>query len=392
MQAHSALPRWRAWAVAYLCALAAFFPGQSIPPVLGLMMDEWSLNYAQGGSLMSYYSLPGALMAIPGGMLADRVGFKRLAVVCLATVLVGIAVLGSSTTFGGLVIARVLEGAGGFTAIVLSQRLVARSFAGKEIGRAMGLFTTANAVGSITALNVVGVTSAALGWRAAVWMPAAVVIAAIAVVVGGAPSLEQDRTAGAAAGAAPPLRRLGLRQWLPTQAWLWFGMVLGPLITFTPSFAQQAGYSPALANALASVVLLGSLAMAPVMGWLADRNVKREWLIGAGALTVCLGLLAVPSSGNLIVPFVLAALGLGCIPAPLAVWTSAVFDKGLLGLAYGLNWMFSSAGYVVGSYLVGWVLDATGAYESGFLTMAVCGFVIVITVLVVNGLTVRRAG
>ena len=64
--------RWVILAVVCACVLAIAFALHSVPPVLSLIMAEFNLSHAQGGLLMSFFALPGIIVSIPGGMLADR--------------------------------------------------------------------------------------------------------------------------------------------------------------------------------------------------------------------------------------------------------------------------------------------------------------------------------
>ncbi len=76
--------RWTALAVIFLTRLSMGFQLQSIASIAPFLIDEFRLSYAQLGWLLGLYLLPGAAIALPGGLLGRRFGDRRVVVVGLA--------------------------------------------------------------------------------------------------------------------------------------------------------------------------------------------------------------------------------------------------------------------------------------------------------------------
>ena len=67
----------------WLAFLCSFIDRLSWPPIMPVAMQELSLNKAEAGSFMSIFFLGYLLTQIPGGMLADRFGIRKILVLSL---------------------------------------------------------------------------------------------------------------------------------------------------------------------------------------------------------------------------------------------------------------------------------------------------------------------
>ena len=105
--------KWIILGVVYICILAYTAALQSIPPVLSLIMADLHLSYAQGGMLMSFFALPGLVIPIPAGMLADRYAQKNIGLISLAVLIVGCVLVAISNSFMTMVTGRIICGIGG---------------------------------------------------------------------------------------------------------------------------------------------------------------------------------------------------------------------------------------------------------------------------------------
>ncbi len=175
----AAMWRWVIRGVVYLFVLTFAITLQSVSPVLSLVMAELKRSHAQGGLLMSLFALPGIVVSIPAGMLADRYGQKTIGVVAVVFTIAGVAIFASGSSFPVLVLGRVVSGVGAMTLIVLAPQLLAQWFAGRETGIAMGIFTTGMPLGTILSLNFLSLLGENLGWRASIWLSAGIPLVAL---------------------------------------------------------------------------------------------------------------------------------------------------------------------------------------------------------------------
>ena len=73
--------RWTILGVITFCLLAFGIVFQSIPPILGTLIDTFHISHTQAGALMGLFLLPAIFLALPGGVLASvfRLALGRLA-------------------------------------------------------------------------------------------------------------------------------------------------------------------------------------------------------------------------------------------------------------------------------------------------------------------------
>src|SRR5439155_157450 len=105
--------RWVMLAVIFLTRTSMGFMFQSVASVAPFLIDQFTLSYGQIGLLMGLYLLPGALIALPSGVLGQRFGSRRVAVAGLALMTTGGLITAWSASFLGACVGRTVSGAGG---------------------------------------------------------------------------------------------------------------------------------------------------------------------------------------------------------------------------------------------------------------------------------------
>jgi len=124
--------RWVILGVAYVCMLTFVITLQAVPPVLSLVMAELELSHAQGGLIMSLYAVPGLIISIPAGMLADRYGQRVIGLVSFSLAIAGASIVATSNSLPILILGRLVTGVGAMTLMVLGPQLLAQWFRGRE--------------------------------------------------------------------------------------------------------------------------------------------------------------------------------------------------------------------------------------------------------------------
>ena len=103
---------WVILAVVYLASVVAPFNQFKVPPIMPVLMDEFKINLAQAGALMSLIAVTGLVLALPPRISRQRWGPKITVGVALGCMAVG-SVLGAlSASIGVLLASRVIEGIG----------------------------------------------------------------------------------------------------------------------------------------------------------------------------------------------------------------------------------------------------------------------------------------
>src|SRR2546428_1693906 len=178
---------------------------QSVASVGPLLVPELALAWAQLGTLIGVYMLPGAFFALPGGMLGQRLGERRTVVASLALMVAGGLVTAASHGFALAVSGRLLSGVGAVLMNILLAKMVADWFAEGELTTAMAIMLSSWPVGLGLAAATLGGVATASSWRMAVpppAVPAAPARAPIALADRGPPRAQ----GGAAGPPAPPAR------------------------------------------------------------------------------------------------------------------------------------------------------------------------------------------
>jgi len=331
-------------------------------------MTDLKLDHTQGGLLMGLFALPGILLTIPCGWLADLYGPRRVGIAAVMLTIIGTLVVATAPDFAWLAIGRLISGVGATILVVIAASLISSTFEGSRLGAAMGIYNTGMPIGTIVCFNLLGAVGVKWGWRPA---------AAAPILAGGAALVlllyyRESREKRQPFGLARSLRAAGGRIWLAGLAWLWFNAAAIAFLTFSPDYFQGLGLTAGRAALLASFIMWGALIVSPIIGPLMGGVKRKSLLIFAGALVPGLIYLALPSLSGWRLPL-MVALGFGAalLPAPLFALPAEIVDKRQQGLAFGILSTCLNAGILLGPFIVGRLRDATGSYRPGFMSMAV---------------------
>jgi MFS family permease len=340
-------------------------------PMLPAIGQQFGLSATQTGAITSAYFLCYVLMQIPAGVLADRIGPKRVLVAMYGLAGIGLLLTGwlatSYTTLLGFVALYGL-GAGAFystgygTAMqTVPARLRGLSSAIINSGMSLGL-----ALGLIAAGPLYLATS---NWRAP-FLALAVPTIVMAAVYG----LElRDLRATRQSGTG--LREV-LRDWnLIAIDLAGFCSLYGfwVVLTWGPSFLQtERGISLGASGLYTAVIAFAAIPAALTVGPLSDRiGRKRLALVLFPLAAVCiLGLATVRSHVALIL--VLLAYGLTGKLAQDPVQIAWLTDHALaskpqaLGAAIGVYSFSAMSSSVVAPLVSGWIKDQTGSLDGAF--------------------------
>lgn len=146
--------------VMYLDRLAIAVAGPRIQREMGLSASHW-------GWIIGAFTLAYALFEIPSGMMADRVGPRKVLTRIVLWWSAFTALTGAATSFGGMLIVRFLFGAGEAGAFPNCTSAVSRWVHTAERARALSVFWMATAAGGMLSPPIVVAIEQRHGWRAA---------------------------------------------------------------------------------------------------------------------------------------------------------------------------------------------------------------------------------
>ncbi|MBI2860965.1 MAG: MFS transporter [Chloroflexi bacterium] len=389
--------RWTILGVAYLCNLTFAITLQSVPPVLGLVMAELGLSHTQGGLLMSLYALPGVIISIPAGMLADRYGQRLIGTIAFLLGIAGAVIFATGDSLTVLALGRIISGAGAIVLMVLSPQLLAHWFSGREMGVAMGIFHTGFPVGTILALNLLAVAGEGLGWRASIWLSAVLPVASLGLFLALLPSSQPGAHQASApvqirpdGGLIRTLGMAGLPVWLVAASWMMFNAEAISLSTFTPDFLAASGRSLTLAGFVTSAVMWPALLIGPATGYLIDRVDGKRTVVALAGLAIAVFVLMVPSAaGWTLAVILLVGIAQAAVPAPVFALVPEVTRPEKMGLAFGIISTSLNAGVLIGPAAAGLARDLTGSYQGSYILMAAFALMITLSMALL-GLATRR--
>jgi MFS transporter, FSR family, fosmidomycin resistance protein len=258
--------------------------------LLPVWQAEFGLSYAMLGLLRGLYTGAMAVLQVPAGWLAERMGGR--AVLALGTTLaaLGYGLAGCSGGLLGLAAALVLSGAGSSTQHPIASAAVSRAY-GEGARGPLGVYNFTGDLGKAAIPALMSLLLILASWRASLWLLAllgiaiAIVIFVLLPPVGREPAADAHRQrTGAGGNGFALLFAIGV---------LDSGVRMG-LLTFLPFLLQAKGASlPTVGLALA-LVFLGGAAGKFACGWLGARiGVLQTVLLTEGGTS--LGIFAVLS-------------------------------------------------------------------------------------------------
>jgi MFS family permease len=315
----------------------------ALTPLLPHFQRAYDLSKGGVGALTAAFAIGVLVAAIPGGVVAARLG-ARLAVVAGLTVVtlasVGVALADS---FALLFAARFVQGVGSSVTWAGALAWLALATPRERRGQAMGTAMGAAVFGALLG-PVIGAGASAIGVRAAFAAVAGVCAALAAIVFAFEPSPPEPQPARAILGAfrSGEFRR-GL--WVITLP----AILFGTLIVLATLALDDHGLSAAEIGAVWIGATAIESAINPWLGRVTDRRgpaVPIRFAL-AGSIVVSLGLSATEEPW-LLIPLVLAsAVAFGGFYAPGLTMLSDAAEE--IGLAQALSFGVMNAAWAIGN-------------------------------------------
>jgi cyanate permease len=312
--------RWRMLFVLFLARTAMAYQFQTVASDGPLLIDRLGIGFAQLGTLIGLYMLPGIVIALPGGLLGQRFGVKRMVLLGLALMAAGGLAMGTDSV--GLIFAgRLISGLGAVLVNVLMTKMVTDWFAGREIVTAMAMFIASWPLGIALGLISFPPLAAAYSWVAV--MQAASAAAAICLVLVAA--IYRDSPEAPSDNGRLQLD-LSRREWLliSLAGFIWGSYNAGYiiLISFLPELLFQRGYALAEASRMVSLLAWVLIPSVPIAGYLAEQLRRPNVVMIGGLSSVAVATVALPLTSAPIVPFAVVVLMIG-LPAGLIMALSS---------------------------------------------------------------------
>jgi len=354
--------------------------------VLELIKTDLALTYTMSGALMSSYFVGYTIGQMPWGLLADRVGSRRVIAISILGTAASTLVFSAASGFWHAILARFFSGLLGAGVFVPCVRLVSDWFPSNRRGTALGLLSVGGSLGLIASSWVIPSCSLQLGWRgtmAATGLLGLVSVAAIWRTL-------KDKTAAK----RPPERRGDIVAVFRTRSFWVLACVqfvrLGAnyaYIAWLPlTLREEYGLGLVAAGAVFSLFNLAGMITNPVGGIVSDRVGEPLVLLTTfSALSVFTYLFIELKSQALMYLWVIAMGGsINFIRSPSFAILPTLYGVENAGRISGIHNTFASAGAFCLPLLLGYIVDATASYFAGWILLSIAFISAAILMLVLR--------
>lgn len=370
--------------VLFAVTLAAVLGVASIGPALPLLRLELGAPIARIGLVVTLFTLPGVVLTPLLGVLADRLGRKRVLVPSLVLFALAGGACALARSIEPLLGLRLLQGVGAASLGSLNVTLIGDLFRGRERTAAMGYNASVLSVGTAT-YPLIGGGLALLGWRWPFALPILTLPVALLVALRlEEPALERHSSLGGYLGGVwREVRRPEVLALYSASCGI-FVLLYGAYITFLPLYmADRFGASPVVIGAVMTGASAVTALTSSQLGRLSAR-VPEARLVRLGFIALGLGLALVPvapATALLLVPAALLGFGLAItIPVVMTLIAGLAPDDRraafmslngtVLRLGQTLGPLLMTAIYAAGSYTAVYLAGAALALALAALVAA----------------------
>lgn len=413
-------PAFLRWIVLIFISLAMFgnyYIYDCISPLADVLKTQLHFTDKNLGLLQGIYSIPNIFMVLIGGIIIDKIGTKKAALIFATLVFIGALF----TTIKGDIVfmatGRLIFGLGAESMIVAITTILARWFKGKELSFAFGLNLSIARLGSFLALNSpTWGKSMFVYWQNPLWIAVgAGVIAVVTLMIYYLIDMYSEKTyllqkeGNQDKVILKDLFKFGKSFWFISLLCITFYSAMFPFQTFAVKFFKDVhltglpdDVARGMGGFLSSLLTLSAMILTPLFGLLSDKIGKRSLLMMFGSLliipvylvmayvvrTVALppNVIAIFTAGdqstgfiggivyfgtlvgtlfsyfpNIAIPMVVMGIAFSLIPAIMWPSVALIVDNSKLGTAYGLMTMIQNIGLAGFNLMIGWANDYTGA-------------------------------
>ena len=282
-----------------------------ISPVVPAITDDLAVSTGAIGLALSGMWAAYALAQFPSGVLADRLGERRVILAAVGTTAAASLLLAASPTYAVFAVTAVVLGAGAGLHYSVATTLLARHF--ERVGRAIGVHVAGGPLAGLLAPVAAAAVGARYGWRPAMLLGAAVALPVFVLFwarVRETPPARPGVSMRSRFEPGPVVALLSRREIRLTTALAAGGAFCWQATaSFLPAFLiVHHGLSAAMAGVLFSAYFVVHGATQPVLGGLSDRFGRDATaafafavgVVGYGTLVVGSGItvyLAIPLVG-----------------------------------------------------------------------------------------------
>ena len=254
----------------FACRATLGFEFQTLGSVSGSLVSQFGFSYAQVGTLIGLFMLPGLLLALPAGLLGRHVADRPLVSLALCCMAGGGALAALAQGFGQLALGRLACGVGFVFCTIYMTKMATDWFDGHELATALGILVMSWPFGiAVGQLGQVWI-DLHFGWEAVF------AVAALCCAAAGTALWLLYRPPAGLPRPRPGAVRLPRHELLLTllAALCWGLYNAGYIVylSFAPRVLQGVGYGAAQAAAVISLASWAMIVSGALGGRFADRS------------------------------------------------------------------------------------------------------------------------
>ncbi len=324
------------------------------------------------GQLYSAYSLAAIIVLVFGGILVDKLGTKKSALIFASICTISGFLVAFSSNLYLMLAGRFLLGIGSEPLIVAITVAIAKWYKGKELSFAMGLNLFFARSGTVAVDNsptiFPGLYSG--GYSAPLFAAAFIgILSLVGILV--YYIIESSGEKKFALGGGAQTDKLNLKNlfkfnksfWYITLLCVTFYSAIFPFRTFAVKFFMESHHlSRETAGWMISNLPLAAMIATPLIGLLVDFIGRRALLMTIGSILLLpVYLLMAYSNLSLYVPVIMMGVAFSLIPAVMWPAVSYIVEEKRLGAAYALMTLIQQIGMMLFPLIVGAANDYSGA-------------------------------
>ena len=356
--------RWSVLALLFGVRTVMAFQFQTVAALTPFIEAEFGVGLGAIGFLFGLYMAPGLLLAIPGAGLARRFGEKRIVILSLWLMALGLAIMAFVPGWSAALAGRLIAGTGGILMNVIMTKMVTDWFEGREIATAMSVFIVSWPAGIALALIVLPPVASAGGLSAGYGIGSTLAVAAaVAFVFYPAAQSTEKVTSN-----SPMSSRTLVAAVMTGATWGFLNAALAVVFGFGVALLVTRGIDVGNAGQVTSLTMIALALVGPFGGYIADKTGRFMVLISGSVCVMALCLAFIVSGMSAMWLFILFGLACGLCAGPIMSLPGLYLPQSERARAMGIFFTVYYIGILVAPPIAGWAAEATANTETAFVT------------------------
>ncbi len=389
--------QWVVLASLWLAYLLSFVARLVWSSVMSIANEDLGFTVIQGSSYITAFYIGYAITALPGGILSDKIGYRKTVLLSLAGVTVGTALMGTVTDYYVGFAFRFILGlfSGPLNACCLSA--IADVFSERQRGTATGLLMTCTSLG-ISVVNLYAPSLATnYGWQVAMFATAVIPLAILVLCFFTLRGAAGSGDSGEKAKAQPSMSVGEALSTIVKTRNVWLMSIVGLCATGATwgvtnwanlFMTQNVGVSAVTAGSIVAIYGAAAFISKPLIGIISDHlNVKKNVIAAVCLFLFAPALIAFANTSSESLLYVTGTVTgvTAFVYSPLTnALAVSVAPAGCRGTSAGFVNLFNQIGSLSAPMILGGVLQATGSYQTAMMSIAVLPVVAAAVLLLVK--------